>query len=55
MNEVIRYMYPMTLWSVEVIHLTRMLPLRSADGDTKGDEPRDAVGVGAGAVVVLMG
>ena len=28
MNEVIRYMYPIVLWSVEVIHLTRMLPLR---------------------------
>jgi hypothetical protein len=41
----------MTLWSVDVIHLTRMLPLRSA-----GDEPRGAVrvGAGAGAVVVLM-
>ncbi len=28
-NDAIRYMYPMVLWSVEVIHLTRMFPLCS--------------------------
>jgi hypothetical protein len=28
MNDVIRYMYPMVLWSVEVIHRTMMLPFR---------------------------
>ena len=27
----IRYMYPMVLWSVEVIQVTRTLPLRSAE------------------------
>ncbi len=27
-KEVIRYMYPMTLWSVDVIHLTIIDPLR---------------------------
>ena len=33
-NDAIRYMYPMTLWSVEVIQLTTMLPLRR--GTTAG-------------------
>ena len=33
-NDVIRYMYPMVLWSVVVIHLTTMLPLRR--GTTSG-------------------
>ena len=33
-NDAIRYMYPMILWSVEVIHLTTMLPLRR--GTTAG-------------------
>jgi hypothetical protein len=27
-NDAIRYMYPMVLWSVEVIHRTMMLPFR---------------------------
>ena len=27
-NEVIRYMYPRALWSVDVIQLTTTLPLR---------------------------
>jgi hypothetical protein len=35
-NDVIRYMYPITLWSVEATHDTRMRPLlrrgRAADG-----------------------
>src|SRR5680860_605000 len=48
-NDVIRYMYPMTLWSVEVIHRTRTLPLRSAD-----DEIRGVVRVSAGEMLVLM-
>ena len=34
MNEAIRYMYPMVLWSVEVIHLTTMLPFLR--GTTRG-------------------
>ena len=50
MNEVIRYRYPMVLWSVEVIHLTRMLPLRSALGDAVGD----VAVAGATAVVVIV-
>ena len=31
-NEVIRYRYPMVLWSVVVIHLTTMLPFRTGLG-----------------------
>src|SRR5690554_650849 len=34
MKELIRYMYPIFLWSVEVIHSTITLPLRTAEGDT---------------------
>ncbi len=32
-NEAIRYMYPIVLWSVEVIHLTTMLPFCSTRDD----------------------
>ena len=52
MNELIRYRYPIVLWSVVVIHLTRMLPLRSTDGVPKA--ARSAWGAGAVAVLISL-
>ena len=44
----------MVLWSVEVIHLTTTLPLRSADGVTPGCRRRRDAGACRGAVVIVV-
>src|SRR5690554_950223 len=60
MNELIRYMYPIFLWSVEVIHSTSTFPLRTALGETvwyvvePATTGRASVSVGRSAVVLMV-
>src|SRR5690554_770210 len=54
MNDEIRYMYPIFLWSVVVIHSTITLPLRPALGETVCCVVPVLVTTGRASVVVMV-